>query len=65
LKNTFNGLGVEPNDYLSFRDDDKCLRVIYKPQDAMPIKFTKVEGRSHVYTMQNMWPGEEEKYISF
>ena len=51
LKNTYNGLGVGANDYLSFREDDKCLRVIYKHQDAMPIKFTKVEDRSHVYTM--------------
>jgi len=65
LKNTYHGLGVKPDDYLSFRDDDKCLRVIYTEEDAMPIKFTKVRDRAHVYTLQNMWKGEEEKYISF
>ena len=64
LKNTYDG-NIGKNNYLSFTEGSKAMRVIYEKSQAMPILFIACAGRPHVYTMSNRRSGEQGKYVSF
>ena len=65
MKNVYD-YGEGPIDqFVSFRESDLALSATYDENDAVPIKFYKVEGKPHTYKLQSVWPGAEVKWISY
>ena len=60
LRNVYNGWGLKYDNqkYLSFKNDNKALHITFNKEDAMPIKFHKVNNKPHIYRMENKWMGE-------
>ena len=55
MRNVFDS-GQGPHDkWVSFRNDDRAWRAVYSEEDAVPLKFFKVDGKPNVYKLKQLW----------